>query len=49
MKVHVGQLCYTLHLDINKNTVCTHTFDYVLWRENATSSVLLCMNLIFSN
>jgi len=49
MKVHVGQLRYTLHLDVNMSNVCAHIFECVLWRENVTSSVLLCMNLIFSN
>jgi len=49
MKVYVDQLCYIFHLDINKSNVCAHTFECVLWRYNVTSSVLLCMNLIFSN
>jgi hypothetical protein len=44
MEVHVGQLCLTFHLDVK-----AHIFECVLWRENVTSSLLPCINLIFSN
>ena len=41
MEVHVGQLCYTLYLDVNVSYVREHICECVLWRENVTSSVLL--------